>query len=106
MYIVVFVTCVSASQARKIASALVADQLAACVNIVPAIKSLFRWQGKVDKAAETLLVIKSRKSLFPRICRTVKQLHSYTVPEIIALPIVCGNKDYLEWIDESVRHPA
>lgn len=103
MYIVVFVTCVSAAQAKKIASALVAGKHVACVNIVPAVKSLFWWKGKVDRAAETLLVIKSKKSAFQRICRTVKQLHSYTVPEIIAMPIVCGNKDYLEWIDESVR---
>ena len=103
MYIVIFVTCVSAAQAKKIASALVSKKLAACVNIVPAVRSLFWWQGKVDKAAETLLIIKSKRSAFSRIAKLVKSLHSYTVPEVIAMPIVAGNKEYLEWIDESVR---
>jgi periplasmic divalent cation tolerance protein len=103
MYIVIFVTCVSSAQAKKIASALVSKKLAACVNIVPAVRSLFWWQGKVDKAAEVLLIIKSRRSAFPRIARLVRSLHSYTVPEVIAMPIVAGNKEYLEWIDESVR---
>ena len=103
MYIVVFVTCTGPAQAKKIASSLVAGKLVACVNIVPAVRSLFWWKGKVDKAAEVLLVIKSKRSAFPRIAKLVKSLHSYTVPEIIAMPIVAGNKDYLEWIDESVR---
>lgn len=103
MHIVVFITVASRQEARKIADGLLNKRLAACVNIVDNVESVFWWQGKLDKASELLLVVKSRKSKLAGIIKSVKSLHSYQVPEIIALPIIGGNKDYLDWLDESVR---
>jgi len=91
------------AEAKTIASRLVKDKLIACANIVKGVQSIFRWQGRVDQAAETLLILKSKKSKFPRIVKTVKLLHSYAVPEIIALPIVEGSPSYLDWIDRSLK---
>ncbi len=101
MHIVILVTAKDEAQANKIAERLVEEKLIACANIVPGVQSIFRWQGKVDRAQEALLVLKSRRRHFPAIVKTVKALHSYDVPEVIALPIVEGNKDYLKWISES-----
>ena len=103
MYIVVFVTCANKKEADKVAQALISRKLAACVNIIEKIESLFWWQGKVDRAKEVLLAIKSKKVKFPQIIKLVKSLHSYEVPEIIALPILAGNQAYLRWIDDSLR---
>ena len=102
MHYVVFVTTKNADQAKRIAQKLVANKLVACVNIVSGIRSLFWWQGKVCHEKETLMIIKTKKSCFKKLVKAVKSLHSYTVPEIIALPIVEGNEDYLKWIDASV----
>ncbi|MFH1641116.1 MAG: divalent-cation tolerance protein CutA [Candidatus Omnitrophota bacterium] len=101
MYIVVFCTAANKKEAERIAQGLIKNKLAACVNIVDKVRSLFWWQGKIDKAEESLLVIKTRKALFGKLTKTIKSLHSYEVPEIIALPIIAGNKKYLEWIRES-----
>jgi periplasmic divalent cation tolerance protein len=101
MYIIVFVTAKNAAEANKIATALVAGKLAACANIINGVRSVFTWMGKTDRAEETLLVIKSRKTCFPKIAAMVKKLHSYDVPEIIAMPIVAGSEDYLKWIGEN-----
>jgi len=97
-YLVVFITASSYEEARKIADTLVDRKKAACVNIVPGVKSLFRWQGKIEEAEESLMVVKTRAELFPDVVNLVKAIHSYEVPEIIALPIVEGNPDYLEWL--------
>ena len=97
-YLVVFITAASYEEARKIADTLVDRKKAACVNIVPGVKSLFRWQGKIEEAEESLMVVKTRAELFPDVVNLVKAIHSYEVPEIIALPIVEGNPDYLEWL--------
>lgn len=102
MYIVLFVTASNRQEAEKIANKLIEGKLAACVNIIDNISSMFWWQGKVDRAKEVLLVIKSKKSKLPQIIKRVQPLHSYEVPEIIALPIIGGEKKYLRWIDESV----
>lgn len=102
MQIVIFVTAASKKEAECIAQALIRQRLAACVNILANVKSVFRWQGKCDVAKESLLLIKSRKSRLPAIIKLVKSLHSYEVPEIIALPIIAGDKNYLRWLDESV----
>ena len=99
-YLVVFITTSGHEEARKIADALVSQRKAACVNIVPRVNSLFRWKGKIEDAEESLLVVKTRAKLFSDVVSTVKSIHSYEVPEIIALPIVEGNPDYLKWIDE------
>ena len=80
---------------------LVEDKLVACVNLTDNIRSVYWWQGKVEQAGEVLLILKSKRRLLKRIIKTVKSVHSYTVPEIIALPIIDGHKDYLDWIDES-----
>jgi len=103
MNIVIFITAANIKEAERIASALVKEKLAACVNIVEGIKSLFWWQGKVDCSKEVLLMVKSRKSKISKIIRRVKSLHSYEVPEIIALPIVAGEPNYLKWLNESIR---
>ena len=103
MRIIIFVTAANKKQARQIANKLIKTKLAACVNIIPGVESLFSWKGKIDSAKELLLIIKSEKSKLPKIIKTVKSLHSYEVPEIIALPIIAGNKEYLRWIDECIR---
>ncbi|MFH1269808.1 MAG: divalent-cation tolerance protein CutA [Candidatus Omnitrophota bacterium] len=103
MNIVVFITAANKKEAERIASALIKEKLAACVNIIENVHSLFRWQGKVDTAKEALLVVKSRKPLMNKLIRKVKSLHSYEVPEIIALPIISGDKKYLDWLNESTR---
>ena len=81
---------------------LLNQRKAACVNIVPNVSSLFWWQDKLDSAQESLLIVKTKASLLDEIIRLVKEIHSYDVPEIIALPIIGGNQDYLEWIDKEV----
>jgi periplasmic divalent cation tolerance protein len=101
--IVVLITAASSKEARHIARRLVEEHLAACVNIVKGVRSCFFWQGKPQEEDETLLVVKTRAALFDRLAKRVKQLHSYTVPEIIALPIIKGSRDYLGWIQETVR---
>ena len=100
--IVIFVTTGSEPEAHKIADLLLTKRKAACVNIVPKVESSFWWQGKLNSARESLLVIKTKTSLLSEIVDLVKSTHSYEVPEIIALPIVGGNKDYLNWIDDEV----
>lgn len=99
-YLVVFITTSSYEEARKVADALVSQRKAACVNIVPKVNSLFRWKGKIEDAEESLLVVKTRAKLFPDVVNTVKGIHSYDVPEIIALRVVEGNPDYLKWVEE------
>lgn len=102
MYNIVFVTVPSLKIARRIATAVVQDKLAACVNIVPAITSVYRWQGKLYNDRELLLIIKTTRALFPKLADRVKNLHPYEVPEIIAVPISKGYKPYLKWIGESL----
>jgi len=103
MHIVIFITCANKKEAGRIGTALVKNKLAACVNIVDKVESIFWWQGKIDRAREELLIIKSQKSKLTKIIKLVKSIHSYQVPEIIALPIIAGNKEYLKWINESTR---
>jgi periplasmic divalent cation tolerance protein len=103
MYIVILITVPAKTEARRIARGLLAKKLAACVNIVDGVASLFWWQAKIDRARESLLVVKSTKAKFARLVKAVRAMHSYTVPEIIALPVIAGNRAYLEWIDESLR---
>lgn len=101
--IVVLVTAASERQADRIGKALVMAELAACANIVPNIRSIFRWAGRVSREREALLIIKSRADLFERVAALVKRLHSYTVPEVIAFPIAYGSADYLAWALKSTR---
>jgi periplasmic divalent cation tolerance protein len=102
-FIVVFVTCGSEEEALKIGRTLVEERLAACANIISPIRSIYRWEGKICDEKEWLLLIKTRESLFEDLAKRVKALHSYTVPEIIALPIVEGSPAYLNWIAENTK---
>jgi len=101
--ILILVTASSGEEAHCIADKLLAERKAACVNIVSGVSSFFWWGNKVDSARETLLLIKSRKSLLHDVIKLVKANHFYEVPEIIALPIIGGNPDYLEWIEKETR---
>ena len=103
MYIVILVTAKDKKEARKISLALIKAKLAACVNIVDKVNSIFFWAEKVDQAKESLLVIKSKKEKLSKIIKLVKSLHSYKVPEIIALPIISADMPYLRWIDAALR---
>lgn len=102
-HIVVFITAADAEEARLIADVLLQQKKAACVNIVPGLSSLFWWRDKIDSAKESLLIVKTRASLLDEIVKLVKEIHSYDNPEVIALPIVGGSDDYLEWLDEVVE---
>lgn len=99
--VVVLVTSSSAEEAERIGRALVEEGLAACANILPGITSIFWWDGRVNREPESLLILKTREALFPRLEERVKALHSYSVPEIIALPLVAGSPAYLSWIEAS-----
>lgn len=103
MHIVILVTASSKKEAQKIAAVLIKQKLAACVNLVGKVDSIFFWENKLQKAKEFLLVIKSTRAKFARIVKLIKSLHSYKVPEIIGLPIIVGDKPYLRWIDASLR---
>lgn len=98
--IVVLVTTATREEGETIARRLVENRLVACVNVIPQIRSVFRWEGALSQEDEALLVIKSKRDRLSALVAAVKKLHSYTVPEIIALPIVEGSEDYLRWIDE------
>jgi periplasmic divalent cation tolerance protein len=98
--LVVFVTCGSEEEGLKIAHALVQERLAACVNLMSPIRSIYRWEGKICDEKEWLLIIKTQTARFDNLEKRVKALHSYSVPEIIALPIVTGSPSYLNWLEE------
>ncbi len=99
--IVVLVTCPTRAVARRIASQLVRRHLAACVNVIPGLTSVFRWEGKMESAREVLLVIKTTNRQFEPLRRAILQLHPYKVPEIIALPVIAGHRPYLKWVAAS-----
>lgn len=102
-YIVVLVTAENRDQAEKISQELLAEKLIACANIISPVFSCFLWQGKVKKAEECLVVMKTKRSLFGEISLCVKSMHSYEVPEVIALPIIDGSENYLSWMGTVVR---
>ena len=101
--IVVLVTAGSEAEAARIGRALVDERLAACVNIVGRIRSIYRWEGAVEDAHEHLLIVKARAVDLARLERRVRQLHSYEVPEVLALPVQDGSAPYLAWLDEATR---
>jgi periplasmic divalent cation tolerance protein len=100
---VVVTTCGSLEEARHIARGVIEQRLAACVNIVPQVESIFRWKGEVETSNESLLVIKTTAGMFERLRAALKELHSYEVPECIELTVTNGSEAYLDWIGESVR---
>ena len=99
-FIVIFITIDTPANAQKLADKLLAARKAACVNIIPKISSQYWWQGKIEKADELMLVVKTRAALLDELIALVKQNHPYTVPEIIAIPIISGNPDYLAWLEK------
>jgi periplasmic divalent cation tolerance protein len=101
-YCVVFITVDSEEQGRTIADRLLEQKLCACVNVVPGIDSRFWWKGQLDRASESLLLVKTKRGVLAELARVVRANHGYEVPEIIALPIVWGSPSYLEWIEREV----
>ena len=100
----VLVTCSTTREAQRIARAVVEESLAACVNILPgAVQSIYRWKGKVESARERLLLIKTSRKRLAKLRATVERLHSYDVPEFIAIPIAAGSPAYLSWIEQNVK---
>jgi periplasmic divalent cation tolerance protein len=104
-FVVVFVTAPSAEVAANLAKALVAEKIVACVNIVPGLRSIYAWEGKVCDESEVLCVLKTRRSLFWAIRERITALHPYQVPEIIAVPLVEGSTPYLAWLRSETREP-
>ncbi|MHB8846777.1 MAG: divalent-cation tolerance protein CutA [Nitrospirota bacterium] len=104
--IIILITAGSADEAAVIARTLVDEHLAACVNILPGVRSFFFWEGATQDASETLMICKSRSPLLAAVIARVRSLHSYSVPEIIALPIAGGLPDYLAWLDASTKPGA
>jgi periplasmic divalent cation tolerance protein len=102
---VVLCSCGDREAARRIANALLEQRLAACVSILPAVESVYRWQEKIESANETLLLIKTTSECFPPLRKKILELHSYDTPEIIALPVVAGLEKYLDWLGEQVSSP-
>jgi len=100
---VVLTNCGSQEEAEKIAQSLVGNRLAACVNVLPRVHSIYRWQGKVESATEWMLLVKTTAANFPKVRDAIRVLHSYELPECIMLPIEDGSAAYLQWIDDSVE---
>jgi periplasmic divalent cation tolerance protein len=101
--IVVFCTCASAPEAEKIARGLVEAKLAACVNVLPGARSFYRWRGNIEDSSEFLLIVKSSRGRFDALRAEIERLHSYEVPEIIALSIAEGAPNYLNWLDVELK---
>lgn len=101
--IVVFSTCASADEAERLARRLVDERLAACVNVVSPVRSFYRWNGAVEDAAEFLLIVKSSRALFAPLRAVLESVHSYELPEVIAVPIVEGAPNYLAWMDRELQ---
>lgn len=104
-FIVIYCTVPDKKEGREIAKTLVSNQLAACVNIVDKLESIFSWDGEMMIEKEALLIIKTRKDHFEKISQVIKKMHSYNVPELIALPIVQAEETYLKWVEHETRQP-
>jgi periplasmic divalent cation tolerance protein len=104
--IVILCTCSSAEESHRIASRLLEDHLAACVNVLPSVRSYYWWQGAIESGDEHLLLIKSTAALFSAVQNAVRETHSYKVPELLALPVLDGSADYLSWLRSNLRADA
>lgn len=102
-HVIIYVTAKTKSEARKIANLLVKEKLVACANIIPKIESTYWWKGKIEKSSEASIILKTKKNLAAAITKRIKEIHSYTVPCVISLPITEGNKDYLNWVDKVTK---
>ena len=101
--IVVFSTCSTPEEAAKIARKLIDERLAACVNVAPRVRSFYRWKGAIEEADECMLVIKSSRDLFERLRLELEKAHTYEVPEVVAVPVVDGAPNYLNWVDAELK---
>jgi len=101
--IIVFSTCSTAEEAAQIARKLIDERLAACVNVTPAVRSFYRWKGSIEQADECMLVIKSSRDLFDRLRAELEKAHTYEVPEVVAIAVVDGSPNYLNWIDGELK---
>ena len=99
--VAVLVTCPNRRVADAVGKTVVEERLAACANIIPGLTSIYRWQGKLCRDREVLVIMKTRRSRFPALARRVRAVHPYTVPEIIAVPVTFGSAEYLAWVAES-----
>jgi periplasmic divalent cation tolerance protein len=104
--IVVLMTAANGEEAARLADLLIGAHLAACVQILPETESVYRWEGKIERQAEILLLAKTMRSKFEELEREVRALHSYQTPEIIALPVIAGSAPYLEWLSAAVKIPS
>ena len=102
-YALVYVTCASLDEAEAIGSAILQERLVACVNILPPVRSLYHWQGKLEHGEEWVFIAKTRHSLLPRLSEAIRAVHSYDVPCIVSLPITGGPVDFLDWIGQETR---
>jgi periplasmic divalent cation tolerance protein len=102
--IVILCTCASRDEAARVAGLLVESHLAACVNVISGMESFYRWKGKVERAAEWLLLIKTSRGRFDEVRSAIEKAHSYELPEVIALPIVDGSAGYLSWLEASLEN--
>jgi len=102
-YCVVLVTAPKGGAAKKLARLVLKQKLAACVNIIKGVESLFWWEGKIDSAKEDLMVLKTRRQLLPALTKTIKKAHPYSVCEVVALAVIGGNRPYLDWVGASCR---
>lgn len=102
-YVIVFITAPGEDEAVKIGRTLVEEKLAGCVNIIKGVRSIYSWQGRIEDEKEVLMIVKTKKELFDELEKTVKLLHSYTVPEITGIKINKGSEDYLKWLNEVTK---
>jgi len=102
-HIVVFITAPNEEEGAKLARTLVEERLCACVNIMPKIRSIYRWKGEICDEPEVMMIAKSAATMAAAIVKRVRELHSYDVPEIICLPVATGSGEYLDWIDDSLK---
>ncbi|MBD3401071.1 MAG: divalent cation tolerance protein CutA [Candidatus Coatesbacteria bacterium] len=102
-YLMVYVTCASPEQAQRLADNLVGERLAACANILPGMRAVYRWRGAVERDEETVLLLKTTAVRLERLVARAVELHSYEVPCVVALPLVGGHADYLEWIENATE---
>ncbi|MEM5812337.1 MAG: divalent-cation tolerance protein CutA [Candidatus Aenigmatarchaeota archaeon] len=102
MYFIAYVTAKNAQEARKIGETVIKEKIAACANIIPSIESVYWWNGKIEKGKESLIILKTKKSLVKKLVKRIIEIHSYEVPCIEIIPVVDGNKDYFNWIEESL----
>ena len=104
--IVVFSSCSTLDEAHRIAQKLVEERLAACVNVMPGVRSFYRWKGAIEQSDECILVIKSSRDLFDRLRLELEKAHTYEVPEVVAMPIVAGSPNYLNWLETELSSPG